>query len=162
MREFDSPAAFALHLLAVSYAIHKAEQAGLERVAKLIEKDAKDRIGHYQAAIGPFPEWEPLADSTEYEKSRAGYPVDAPLLRTGEMRESIEHEVARNEAVIGSKQDKAAWQEFGTDSIPPRPFIGPAAFNNRDKIEQILGEALVQGLTGGEVIHAALGYDMEI
>lgn len=155
---FDSPLAFATHLLAIERAIARAEQAGLEKVAKIIERDAKDQIGHYQDAAGPFPAWAELADSTKADREHNGFPPDEPLLRTGELRKSIQHEVSGSEAVVGSMLDIAAYQEFGTERIPPRPFIGPAAFKNKDKIEKILGAALVQGLTGGNQIEG-LGYD---
>ena len=81
MREFESITAFAEHLLVLSASIVAAEHNALEKVAVLIEKDAKEQIGHYQDAVGPFQDWAPLADSTEAEKARLGYPADAPLGR---------------------------------------------------------------------------------
>jgi HK97 gp10 family phage protein len=162
MREFESLAKFAEHLAVMSVAVVAAEHKALDRCAKLIENTAKSEIGVYQPEVGPFQDWAPLADSTESEKSRLGYPTGAPLLREGTLRDSIEHEVSGNEAVIGSKSDIAAYQEFGTDKIPPRSFIGPAAFRNKEKIRRIVGEAAIEGLTCGEVIHHSLGYDMEI
>lgn len=162
MREFDSFAAFAEHLAVMSVAVVAAERRALEKCAVLVEKTAKSEIGQYQEAVGPFPSWADLADSTEAEKAHKGYPVDSPLLREGDLRDSIEHEVHGADAVIGSKSDIAAYQEFGTNTIPPRPFIGPAAYRNKEKIHHILGAALVEGLTVGEVIHPALGYDIEI
>lgn len=164
-REFSSLTSFITHLAAAEIAIHKAEKHALKKVALIIEKNAKDRIGQYQEQEGPFNKWADLADSTEAEKARLGYPSDAPLLRTGDLRDTIQHEIDDHlvdmSAVIGSKSDIAAYQEFGTDKIPPRPFIGPAAFSQKDKIQRILGEAFVEGLVGGEVIHQALGYDFE-
>ena len=162
MREFESLAKFAEHLAIMSVAVVAAEHKALKRCAKLVEATAKSEIGTYQDAVGPFPAWPALAESTEDQKEKSGYPLNSPLLRTGEMRDSIEHEVSGNEAVIGSKSDIAAYQEFGTDKIPPRPFIGPAAFRNKEKIRRIIGEATVEGLTVGAVIHPSLGYDMEI
>src|SRR5574340_1454777 len=124
MREFDSLAKFAEHLAVASVSIAVAEHKALEQCARLVEKTAKESIGEYQPESGPFPSWAPLADSTEAEKARLGYPVDAPLLREGDLRDSIEHEVEGLEAVIGSKSEIAEYQEFGTEHIPPRPFIG--------------------------------------
>ena len=161
MREFNSLAKFAEHLAVMSVAIVQAEQKALEACARLVEKTAKEAIGEYQPAVGPFQDWAPLADATEAEKARLGYPADAPLLREGDLRASIQHEVRGNEAVIGSKSDIAAYQEFGTATISPRPFVGPAAFRNKEKIQRIIGEATVAGLVGGAVIHRALGYDFE-
>lgn len=161
-KEFQDLASFCLHLAAVQTAVARAQHSALEKAAQIIEQDAKDRIGHYQAAEGPFHEWAPLADSTEYDKARQGYPTDAPLLRKGDLKESIQHEVEGAEAVVGSKSEIAEYQEFGTKTIPPRPFIGPAAFANKDKIEALLGHAVVAGLTGGAVIHESLGYDFKV
>jgi len=160
--DFNSLASFASHLVAREVATVVALGAGLEVVAKKIEATAKDEIGHYQPATGPFPEWAPLADTTEAEKARLGYPSDAPLLREGQLRDSIEHEVSGLEAVVGSKSDIAAYQEFGTKTIPPRPFIGPAAFRNQKDIEKAVGAAAVLGLAGGNPIAQSLGYDMQI
>lgn len=161
MKEFADVALFAEHLLLLNLAIERSVHKGLEKAAKLIEQDAKRQIGHYQDAVGPFQDWAPLADSTEAEKARLGYPIDSPLLRDGHLRDSIEHEVSGLEAVIGSKSDIAEYQEFGTKTIPPRPFIGPAAFKNKEAIQKILGKAMVEGLIGGEAIHESLGYDFE-
>jgi HK97 gp10 family phage protein len=161
-REFDSITSFLVHLAEVEVGIHAALHRGLDKALEVIEKDAKGRIGNYQDAVGPFPEWAELADSTEAEKERLGFPSGAPLERTGEMRDSIEREIVGLEGVVGSKDDIAEYQEFGTDRIPPRPFIGPAAFANKDKIQKILGHAIVEGLVGGEVIHEALEYDFEV
>ena len=161
MREFANIAAFAEHLVALDLAIAASAHRGLEQVARLIERDAKSQIGHYQQAVGPFQAWAPLAMRTEQEKARLGYPLNAPLLREGNLRDSIEHEVSGMEAVIGSKSPIAAYQEFGTNTIPPRPFIGPAAFKNKEAIQRILGEAVVEGIMGGTAAPAALGYDFE-
>lgn len=107
--------------------------AATEVIAAEAAMIARGKIGYYQAAVPPFRAWAPLADSTMDEKTNAGYaPPDNPLLRTGEMRESIKHgaaSVAPNGsavAVIGSDDPKAMMHEFGTSRMPPRPFIGAA------------------------------------
>lgn len=161
MREY-SLGEFAVKLIELQAAEVIALQHGLEKVSKLVEQTAKAEIGQYQDAIGPFPAWAPLADSTEAQKARMGYPADAPLLATGEMRDSIEHSVHDLEAEIGSNSDKMVWQELGTDKIPPRPVLGPAAYRQRHKIERILGHAAVTGLLGGTGITPSLGYDYEV
>jgi HK97 gp10 family phage protein len=137
-------------------------ERGLAKAAQLVQEDAKDRIGHYQGAVGPFPDWAPLADATEADKAAKGYPLGAPLLREGDLRDSIVTETNITEAVIGSKMDIAAYQEFGTTRIPPRPFLGPAAFENRDKIQRIIGSHVVAGLSAGVAVNPSLGYDAEV
>lgn len=161
-REFGSFGAFAAHLLEIHLAEAVAVHHGLELVGKHVEKTAKDEIGFYQQEVGPFPAWEELADSTEAEKSRLGFETGAPLLRTGDLRESIGHEVDKLSAVIGSTSDVMVYQEIGTPTIPPRPVLGPSVLHNKEKIEEILGAAVVSGLIGSERIHAALGYDFSV
>lgn len=161
MREFNSLAAFATHLAEVAVLEVAALHHGLENVASGIEKAAKDKIGEYQKESGPFPAWQELAESTKADRLNKGYDPDEPLLREGDLRDSIQHEVSGLEAIIGSKSDIAAYQEFGTNRIPPRPFIGPAAYENKDKIERVLGEAAVAGIVGGRLIQPSLGYDFK-
>lgn len=158
--EFSSLGSLALHLMAAQAAEVAALERGLEKCARRIEQTARDEIGHYQSAAGPFPHWDDLADSTEQDKSTHGYPVSAPLLRSGEMRDSITHTVHGLEAVIGSTDKKLAYHEFGTSRIPPRPVMGPAAFRNKEFIQRTIGRAAVQGLVGGSAIHPSLGYNM--
>ena len=161
MREFNSLASFALHLVKLEATEVLALHHGLKQVAEHIEKTAKDEIGYYQPAVGPFPAWQELAESTKADRMNKGYDPDEPLLRDGTLRDSIVHEVGGLEAVIGSKLDIALYQELGTEKIPPRPFLGTAAFISKKKIEKILGAAAVSGLLGHKIIHPSLGYDFE-
>lgn len=163
MKQFNSLTSFGAFMkLAVPVTIAAEMKRGLETSAKLIEKTAKAEIGKYQPAVGPHPAWPELAESTQRERERLGFSPDEPLLRKGDLRDSIEREVHNLQAVIGSKSDIAAYQEFGTDKIPARPFMGPAAFLNQDKIAKILGGATVRGLFGGQQIHSSLGYDIDV
>ncbi len=161
MKHLNSFAELATEFVEVKVGLYEALHHGLERVALKIQKTAVAEIGHYQAAAGPFPEWPLLADSTENQKARDGYPADAPLLATGDMQDSIEHQVEGLEANIGTNDEKAVYHEFGTDRMPARPFMGPAAFNNKEPIRQLIGAAVVAGFVGDEQIHNALGYDFE-
>jgi HK97 gp10 family phage protein len=161
--EFGSLGDLALHFAQLQVSALAELQKGLKKAATVVQNEAKASIGEYQDAVGPFPAWEPLSDATEREKAAKGYPVDAPLLRTGEMRDSIVKEVSGLEAVIGSLDDKMLYHEFGTAHIPPRPVLGPAVFKKREKIQKILGAAGVAALVGGDQVHAALkGYDYQI
>ena len=162
MREFTSLAEFAVKLIELQASEVLALHEGLKRVAQVIEKTAKSEIGVYQNAVGPFPAWAPLADSTESRKAAMGYPSDAPLLATGEMRDSIQHQVGGLEAEIGSNDEKFEYHEFGTSKMPARPVLGPAAYRNKRKIELILGHAAVTGLLEGTGIHPSLGYDFDV
>lgn len=143
-KEFSSLTDFALHLASLPVALSVASHKALDKIGRLVEKDAKDQIGSYQAAIGEFPAWAPLTTATQADRVRQGYSADDPLLRDGTLRRSIEHEVSGDSVVVGSKLDIAAFQEFGTKTIPPRPFIGPAAVKAKDHVERVFGEAFVE------------------
>ncbi len=148
MKTFN-PAQFSTHLLNLVAGEALALHEGLKIVAKTIKNKAKKSIGHYQSAVGNFPAWATLKDSTLAEKTRLGYsPPDNPLLRTGEMRDSISYEVKGLTAVIGSTDQKAVWHELGTSKMAMRPFLGPAAFRSKRKIQEILGAAVVSGFYG--------------
>lgn len=157
--EFKSLGALALHMASQEVALLASLHAGLEKCARKVEKTAQDEIGHYQTGIGPFPAWAELADSTEEQKSKNGYPAGAPLLASGEMQGSITHTTHMLEAVIGSTDEKMVYHEFGTPKMPARPVMGPAILRNKEYIRRVLGMATVTGLIGGSAIHASLGYD---
>lgn|SRR3982750_2212422 len=163
IQDFFTPFEMAEKLVKIAFAEEFALHEGLKIAAKVIEKTAKKEIGKYQSGIGPFPEWAELADSTIDEKERLGYaPPDNPLLRTGELRDSISSKVDGLVAYVGSTSDLATYHEFGTSKMPMRPFIGPAAYRNKKKIQKILGGAAISGFyDGGKNIHKSLGYDVE-
>ena len=73
---------------------HEMERNALEKAAVVVEKRAKEKIGEYQDQAGPFAGWADLADSTKADRIRQGYSEDEPGLRSGEMRDSIEHVVS--------------------------------------------------------------------
>ncbi len=152
----------AIRMAAAEIAIRVNAHEALERVAVKVEATAKAEIGEYQDAIGPFQNWAELADSTKEDRVRKGYTENDPLLRSGELRNSIGHETSDLETVIGSTSDIMVYQEFGTSRIPPRPVMGPAAERNRDYILAELGGAVVAGLLGTGRIHPSLGYDQTI
>ena len=148
MREFTSLTEFGLHLVSLEATQAVALSSALERVLVHIEAEAKAEIGHYQPAVGPFAAWAPLADTTEAEKARLGYDVDAPLERTLDLRDSISHQAGVLEGIIGSTSDVMVYEELGTLTIPPRAVLGPAAVRCRAFIEKEIGEAAVAGLLG--------------
>ena len=147
--DFESVTAFILHLAKVEVAVHAAARHALDKAAQVIEKDAKGQLGHYQADAGPFNAWAELAESTQRERERLGFAPNDPLERTQALKNSISREVQGSEAVVGSTSDVMVWQELGTAKIPPRPVLGPAAFKNKDRIEAILGQAVMHALEYG-------------
>ena len=118
-------------------------EVGLDDIGKLAQSMAKSYIGSYQHG------WAPLAESTIADKAAKGFAVPAPLLRTGEMRDSIEYEVelAEFEVVVGSHLLIALYQELGTSRIPPRSFLGLAMSECIPLAEEIFGKIAVKILT---------------
>lgn len=114
-------------------------------IVKEIEETAKEEIGVYQPAYGPFDAWALLAESTKADRVRQGYSEDEPLLRSGELRESIQSEVVGLAAILGTKSEIGFWQEVGTEHIPPRPFIGPAYVRKIDPLMKSIGLAISKG-----------------
>jgi len=157
VREFTSLGAFGMYLLEAAAATAVTLETGLKRAAEHIEKVAKDEFGEYQPAVGGFPSWAELADSTKAQRVALGYSENDPLLRTGDLRDSISHEVAGLEAVVGSTDDVMVYQELGTETIPPRPVLGPAAIRSEAVIQRMIGEAAVLGILGVRTLPAALG-----
>lgn len=156
MKQFGDMGSFAAHLLTAAAAVKQAEHKLLDRVGKDVKKRAKGKIGEYQDAAPPFAGWAELADSTKADRLRQGYPEDEPLLRSGEMRDSVGHTVHGNEVTIGSNSDKAVWQELGTEHIPPRSFLGGAMAEELPRLKEILGEGTVAALVGKDVFQGKL------
>lgn len=159
MKEIEGLLNAAVTFASMEIAVHKRLSKGLEKVAEHIVQTAKDEIGFYQPAVGPFQDWAELADSTEAEKARKGFLLEAPLLRTGAFRDTWEYEAQGFEALVGSKDNRALWFEFGTVNMPPRPVLGPAVIHNEHTIRRILGRAAVTGMTEGIAVHKVLGYE---
>ena len=114
--------------------ILEAEAAILARgvVAAEIASRARARIGDPEKLP---PE---LAESTQEERVRKGYSADEPLLRTGELRDSIswEHRSPIS-TVVGSTSEIAVYQELGTVRIPPRPFLGSTITEDEKELAAI-------------------------
>jgi phage gpG-like protein len=153
MRTF-TPLGFVAHLAELVVALPVAEHEGLEKAAQLIEDEAKAEIGHYQGRKGPFGKWPELAPPTKADRLRKGFTENDPLLRTGDMRDSIHHNVSDHEAYIGSDDKIAVYQELGTRHIPPRSFLGGAAARKEREVAEILANRIVEALLVGRGAHS--------
>lgn len=157
MREFCSLGAFGAYLLDAAAKEAVALETGLKRAAQHVEKVAKSEFGEYQPARGSFPAWVELADATKADRVAKGFTENDPLLRTGDLRDSIGNRVAGLDAEIGSDDDVMVYQELGTEKMPPRPVLGPAAIRSEKAIQRILGEAALLGILGTKELPAGLG-----
>lgn len=125
--------------------IPEAKRVVLSVSGQIIAEKAKELIGHYN----DFPEWSQLADSTKKERERLGWSPNDPLLRSGDLRESIGHEtVSDNIETVGSTSEIMIYQEFGTKTIPPRPVIGPASVLSGEEATKIVGKAVHEAISG--------------
>jgi len=136
---------FAREMSFASATIATGLEASFRVIVKEIEETAKEEIGVYQPAYGPFNAWAPLAESTKADRIRMGYSEDEPLMRSGELRESIQSEVVGLAAIVGTKSEIGPWLEVGTERIPPRPFIGPAYVRKIDPLMESIGRAIARG-----------------
>lgn len=115
-------------------------EAGIKIAAYQHELAVKEIIGH------ELPMWPPLEPETVEEKEREGYTGQVsetdPLLRTGDLRESVKAVVEPTpvgiEITIGSNDPAAAPQELGTSTIPPRPFLATATMAAMEFAEEEL------------------------
>ena len=153
MKEFGDIASFVKHMQTVAITQQTAARRGLNNAAKIVEKQAKAKIGEYQEQTGPFIAWAELAESTKADRVRQGYSENDPLLRSGEMRDSIGTAMSLDgmEVQIGSDSDIAVYQELGTKHIPPRSFLGGAVSDKLPEIGQAIGREFVSALVGEEV-----------
>src|SRR5580704_13717634 len=99
MSELFTLLEFAAELKAIDRDLEALGPKIIERACQIVQKKAK-------AAIGKEHEmWPALAESTVKDKAAHGYKTPAPLLRTGEMRDSIQYTVSGNEGAVGSDLD---------------------------------------------------------
>lgn len=129
---------------------HQLERGGVKAAASIAGR-ARSKIGVMQ------PSWAPLSPRTLEDKARLGYSGDgSPLLRTGEMRDSIgsrttgdlKYSIGSDYKVSGTEVPLLQLHELGTKNMPPRPVLGPAAIEQRREVQEILGDALLKGLSG--------------
>src|SRR6185437_3640821 len=128
---------FAELLGTMALEVEHQNHVALEKAAKLVEKEAKNVLGSYEYG------WPQLAPSTQKERERQGFAPNEPLLRTGEMRDSIQHSADHHEARVGSNSDIAVYQELGTSKIPPRSFLKETMVRKIEEIEDIIGRNVV-------------------
>lgn len=145
---------FATFLAEVAIEVEHENHKALERAAVVIEDEAKAEIGFYQGEAGPYPAWAELADSTKAQRVALGYTENDPGLRSGAMRDSIQHTiVSEHEVQIGSNDDHLVYFELGTNKQPPRPVLGLAAFQKGKEAAEAAGGVLIAAMTGSATDH---------
>jgi hypothetical protein len=125
--------------------LHAKLSAFCAQFGKELEEHAKAKLGAeggqwrglFPSVAGApaFENWPALAPATIEDKLSKGFPVPSPLLRTGALRDSIGHnvetpQIGRVVVTLYATAEYAPFQELGTETVPPRPFIGPTAFED--------------------------------
>lgn len=134
---------FIMTMTRITLTLPVARHYALDEAAQIVENEAKRVIGTYDY------NWVELADATKEDRIAQGFAENEPLLRTGELRDSIEHKVEGDTAHVGSDEDKAVWQELGTKTIPPRSFLKGAVTHKLTEIEQVIGRTMFAHLSSG-------------
>lgn len=148
MKQFKNFGAFAAHLEKLSISSGEVTHHIAEKSAEEIQKTAQGMIGDYQKAVGPYPEWEELADSTKKERARLDFSENDPGYRSGKMRDSISRKVEGAEAAVGSNDQDLVWFDLGTEKQSPRPVLGPAAIYSEGRVKRIIGGTIFAWLSG--------------
>lgn len=148
MREFDSFGAFGRHMMRLAAVGEDVAEHATDDAARIVRRIAKGKLGHYQSASGEYPAWAPLKPETQAERKRQGYTPNDPLLRSGELRRSIDYYRQGTSATVGSDEMVAVWMEAGTETVPPRPFLGPAGFESKAEIAYATAATLAAWVSG--------------
>jgi hypothetical protein len=150
---------YARHLERSLVIVKPELEVGLARVGEHTKVMAANYVGH------ELPEWAPLSEATvEGFRHPYGFWIEGkrelgftghesatdPLLRTGEMRESLDVSVEGLTQVVGSPDKVMLYQELGTHNaltgdIPPRPTISLAALRSLPYAGDVFG-MLAMGL----------------
>ena len=166
MRVYSDFVSFAAHLERMALMGTEMTEIIADAAAIKIRDDAKAKLGGYQEAAGPFPAWAPLAAATQSERVQLGFTANDPLLRSGQLRDAIALTLTSEGAVIGVPHgphiepdgrvedvgDIALQMEVG-GRAPPRPFLGPAAFQSKHAVSRIAARAVIAWLIGENFLH---------
>jgi len=127
----------------------------LKKVAMAVRDTATKKFGKYQVAVGDLPAWAALKEQTVRRKMAAGSTGDDPLIGhyqkaheyvsgnnlfmaqgsknsqwPAHLRNTISIHVENWVAQIGTDDPIGKYHEYGTEHIPPRPYLRPALYEN--------------------------------
>lgn len=124
--------------------IHVGIAAAMKTSAIAVADAAKEKLDGKEQP----QDWPELSDSTKAERVRKGYDENAPLLASGALRDSIQYRSSEKSFEVGSDNQIAVYQELGTATIPPRPFLAPALHDKIPGILENVGKAVEKALVG--------------
>lgn len=127
----------------------------LEAVAAAVGANTHE---HIRAVFGDQQRLQVLQPDTISQKEQAGYAQpEAPLIATGELRESVRVEVVPVPGIgvranIGTEDEKMFWHEFGTARVPARPVFAIGSAEATAENVAIVEEG-AKAITTGELPH---------
>ncbi len=114
------------YLGACAHVCTPALERSVHQATDLLAANMRKKFGTYQPAVGGFPAWAPLAESTKEQRVKQGYTPNDPLLRSGTMRGTTYSHASGTTGEAGVNSPIMVYHEAGTSRIPPRPVVGPA------------------------------------
>ena len=137
--------------------IHAEVEKSMTVAAILVRDTAVKKFGTYQSATGEFPAWEPLKPATVTQKAKAGTSGDDPLIGhysgsrknkvwPAPLRNTISIKVEGWVAAVGTDDPLGKYHEYGTEDIPPRPYLRPSLYEQMAEIQAIMAGGLAAGL----------------
>lgn len=129
----------------INAASRKAILRGTFKAALLVQKEARTGI------LKSPKEGNEYFHGGRGKKTRASKPGTPPTNQTGALqrgivvsRKDISGDVAT--AVVSATAEYSAAQEFGTQTLPERPFMLPALEKNRAKIDTMIRDEVRQAV----------------
>lgn len=137
-------------------AYQRALQSALAGMLRDIGDEALEKIDEsFEREQTPTGEpWAPLARATIERKGH-----DTILHETGDLRESFEQEVSWSpvgdkHVVVYTENETMKYHEYGTESIPRRPILGPLA---RYLHREVVGDELETAAVSAEQMSGVRG-----
>jgi hypothetical protein len=142
---------------------------GLKAAGAALAHAAKDALGTYQNAAGPFPAWAELSEETKESRGEHGYGMNEPLLVTDELRDHIRHSeddaagkgrVGVPHEWVGDRDSEdphmhfrdigevALAQEMGLHGLPQRSFLGSSAARHFGRLINLMVRPVVMAFAG--------------
>ena len=103
----------------------KQPQPALEEIGRNLQDSTKSRIRDTKTSPNgrPFAPW---SYATFLARQKDGTAAGGILYKSGRLFNSIQYQVTGKQVEVGadSSAPYAAYLQFGTDKMPPRPFVG--------------------------------------
>jgi HK97 gp10 family phage protein len=137
----------------LEHVVHALDSVASNALAEQMDAKAKEMVEFARGMIGTYEhsgDWPQLSPITQADRERLGFPPNEPLLREGTLRDSYSYDLTVTPSVIflmvGSDDVRSIFHELGTETMPPRPILGPTANAFEQEMEQVLGEKVASAI----------------